>query len=292
MRRDPRLDEPAILTRIALVSVAFLVACGDATGPDEGLPYCLTHPATAVVDFEDVRLDLAVRGELSVSPQLDLTCEMVGEITSLRAGSSGITSLAGIENLVALTTLWIRDNGITDVGPLASLTGLTSLNLAANALSDVTPLAGLTELTFLAINDNGGIVDIGPLRGLTKLTGSLWIGRNAIVDLRPIEGLTGVTELNAWGNRIASLDGIEGLTGLVAVRVYSNALTDVDALRDLPRLTTLRLQDNADLADLSPLVANAALGGGASVNVTGTSARCEEVTTLLERGVSVISDCP
>jgi Leucine-rich repeat (LRR) protein len=266
-------------------------ACSDAIGPASGA-FCASRPASAVVTFADPALELAIRSELSLSPQLDLTCGRVAAITDLDAAGVGITSLDGIDNLTGLTTLWIRANAISDITPLAELTGLTSLSLAANQISDVEPLRLLTQLTFLAINENGAIADIDALSGLTSLAGTLWLGSNAITSLAPLSGLTDLAVINAWDNELTSLDGLETLTGLTNVSVHTNRITDVSALADLPALRAVTLRANPDLEDIQPLIANAALGTGTDVNLSGTSVACADVAALEAKGVAVISDCP
>jgi internalin A len=273
-----------------LLAVA-VAACSDVFGPGAGA-FCATQPDSAVVTFEDPALELAVRSALSVSPLLPLTCEMVQRITDLTAAGAGIESLAGIENLTGLTTLWVRANEIADISPLAGLTGLTSLNLAANRISDVGPLANLTALTFLAINDNGAISDIGALAGLTSLTGTLWLGGNAITDLSPLAGLTGVTTIRAWENELTDLDGLEALTGLSVINVWGNAITDVSALGGLGALVFVGLHYNPDLSDIGALLDNPDLGAGTDVNLTGTGVSCADVAALQAKGAAVISDCP
>jgi internalin A len=267
-----------------------VVACSDSTGPED--PFCAHAPETAAVHIEDANLALAIYSALSVSPQVELTCGMVESLTSLNAGSRGIVSVAGIENLTALTTLSIRANSITDISPLRGLTGLTSLNLAANQVRDIEPLRGLTQLTFLAINDNGAIEDIAALTGLTNLTGTLWMGGNSIDDLEPLRALTGISILRAWDNDITDLGPLSGLTGLAQVHVHTNAITSTAGLAGLPALTAANLHTNPALTDIQGLLANAALGPGTDVNITGTAVSCADVDALRAKGVAVIAGCP
>jgi Leucine-rich repeat (LRR) protein len=277
-------------TGVPLLAFA-AAACSDVFGPGPE-PFCASRPDLAVVTFEDPALALAIRSELSVSPQLDLTCAMVAGVANLTAAGAGITSLQGIENLTNLSTLWIRANAITDVAPLAGLRGLTSLNLAANQILDVEPLRHLTALTFLAINENGGITDIGALAGLTSLTGTLWLGSNSITDLSPLSALTGVTTLNAWDNELTDLNGLGTLTALTTIRVHTNRITDVSALAALPALDVVSLRNNPELTSIAALLVNSALGPGTDVNLVGTNVGCSDVDALAAKGVAVISDCP
>ena len=278
---------PAAITGALMLAAG---ACSDATGPAPGAS-CATRPATAMVQFEDADLDLAIRGALGASTLLPLTCGLVEGLTSLNAASRGITSLEGIENLTALTTLNIRDNAITDLTPLGRLTGLSSLNLAANRIGDIEPLRGLTALTFLAVNDNGAIRDLGPLSELTSLSGTLWLGGNAIEDLEPLRALTRLSRLRAWDNAITDLAPLADLTGLVEINVHTNAITDTNGLAALTDLMSLNLRANAGLVDIQELIDNPGLGAGADVNLAATGVSCADVDALAAKGVSVISDC-
>ena len=275
---------------------SFLVAlcwgCGaNATGPFVE-PFCDTRSPLAIVTFEDANLEAAIREALSVAPERDLSCGLLETLTTLSAARSGITSLAGIENLSGLTFLWIRANSITDISVLSALESLTFLNLADNSITDINPLSGLTGLTFLAINENENITDIGALSGLTNLTGTLWIHGNAITDLSALSGLTNLTALNAWNNSITDLGPLSGLTGLTELRLHINALTDLGVLRGLTNLTTLSLHTNPDLSDIQPLLDNPGLGTGDNVQLALTSVSCADVDALRAKGVAVISDCP
>lgn len=279
----------------SVASCSLLLASGwgctdDATGPYAD-PFCRTRPTIAIVTFEDANLEAAIRSALPIEPQDDLTCGRLESMPVLTAGSSGITNLAGIENLTGLTNLWIRANSITDIRPLSGLTGLTSLNLADNSITDISALSGLTNLTFLAINENETITDISALTELTNLTGAIWMNSNSITDIGPLSGLTNLTVINAWDNSITDLTALSGLTGLTELRLHINSITDLSPLSGLTNLELIWLQQNPDLSDIGPLLDNPGLGEGVSANLTSTNVSCADVDALEARGVAVISDC-
>ena len=239
----------------------------DPTGPIE--PFCSDQQDAAIVTFEDANLETAIRAELLVGVSARLTCGLLGTLTNLTAGSAGIASLVGIENLTGLTTLWIRDNSITDI---------SALN-------------GLTRLTFLAISDNGNISDISALSGLTSLTGTLWIAGNSITDINAVSGLTSLTGLNAFDNAITDVGALSELTSLTELRLHFNSLTDIRGLSALVNLDLIWLHTNPNLSDIQPLLDNPGLGVGASVNLTSTDVSCADVGALEAKGVSVSSSC-
>ena len=281
---------PRLLTVGSLLLVMGWGCTRDPTSPKID-PFCNSQPASAIVAFEDANLEAAIRDELLLGSQGELTCGLLQSLRTLTASSVGIASLAGIENLTRLTVLRIRDNSITDVSALRGLVGLTSLNLAANSITDISALSGLRSLTFLAINENGNITDISALSGLTSLTGTLWMHSNSIADISALSELTNLTALNAWDNSITDLSGLSGLTGLTALRLHINSITDLSMLKGLTNLAVLSLHTNPDLSDIQPLLDNAGLGAGDGVLLQSTSVSCADVDALGAKGVAVISDC-
>ena len=153
---------------VAVLSLLLLLGCDGPTGPAPS-EFCSDHPDAAIATFEDANLEGAIRVELSVTAQQDLTCGLISGLTELNASFDGITSLVGIQNLTSLEFLDLDDNSITDISALSGLTSLTSLELSTNFINDISPLSGLTSLTPLGLSLNP-ISTISPLSGLTSLT--------------------------------------------------------------------------------------------------------------------------
>ena len=103
---------------------------------------CSDHdPVTAVPNFEDGNLWLAIRAALSVVSASDITCGLASGLTDLTAQDAGIENLVGIQNLTGLMTLYLNGNSITEISSLSGLTGLVDLRLDGNAnLTDIQPL--------------------------------------------------------------------------------------------------------------------------------------------------------
>ena len=98
-------------------------------------------PVTAVPNFEDGNLWLAIRAALSINGAVELTCGLALGLTDLTAQNAGIESLVGIQNLTGLMTLFLNGNSITEISALSGLTGLVDLRLDGNAsLTDIQPL--------------------------------------------------------------------------------------------------------------------------------------------------------
>ena len=176
-------------------------------------PFCSSQPASAIVVFEDANLEAAIRDAVWLASQGDLTCGLLETVTTLTTGSAGIASLAGIENLTRLTTLWIRDNSITDVSALSELTNLTGLNAWDNSITDLSALSGLTGLTALHLHINS-ITDLGMLRGLTNLALLSLHTNPDLSDIQPLLDNPGL-----------------GTGDDVLLQSTNVSCTDVDALR-------------------------------------------------------------
>ena len=98
-------------------------------------------PVTAVPNFEDGNLWLAIRAALSINGAVELTCGLAQGLTDLTAQNAGIESLVGIQNLTGMMTLYLDGNSITEISALSGLTGLVDLRLDGNAnLTDIQPL--------------------------------------------------------------------------------------------------------------------------------------------------------
>ena len=170
-------------------------------------------------------------------------------------------------------------------GNMANLTLLEARN--AN-ISDLTGLEGATNLRTLYLWNNS-ISDISVVAGLTNLI-ALHLGNNSVSDISAVAGLTNLTELYLWNNSISNISVVAGLTNLIALHLGNNSVSDISAVAGLTNLTSLWLQEN-NISDISPLVANAGLGSGDTVNVRRNSLSYQSIhthiPTLQQRGVTV-----
>ena len=142
---------------------------------------CSDHPDDAIATFEDTNLLVEVRAALGIMPgstssttgspsriatggsflPLQVTCGLVSRLTVLGAGSAGIESLVGIQNITSLGDLALGDNSITDISPLGGLTRLFSIVLSNNSITDISALSGFVG--FLALSGNPNLSNIQPL---------------------------------------------------------------------------------------------------------------------------------
>ena len=152
---------------------------------------CRDYTTLHLPTFEDAKLERAIRRELLISAQVDLTCGLLGTVTFLGAQSKRIVSLVGIQNLVDLEELDLDQNSISDISALSGLTSLRILSLGGNLISDISALSGLTSLTHLSLHGHS-IKDISALSGLTSLT-TIGLQFNVnLTDIQPLLDNTGL----------------------------------------------------------------------------------------------------
>jgi Leucine-rich repeat (LRR) protein len=257
-----------------------------------------------------------VTGMTQLTPQGigALTAAGVQNLTSatwIDLRSNSITDLSPFADLPNLQTLVLASNGITNVGPLAGITTLQTLGLFSNTISDIGPLGALSNLRVLTIQNNS-IVDISVITSLPQLE-DLYLYGNSITniaalaslndprliridglpisDLSPISSITNLNWLGIDDFGLTDLSLVAPITTLGDISVRNNSLTDISALLS-KTLRGVYLSGNPLLSDISALLNNGSIGSGDFVDVRGTLVSCTDVTTLLNRGVDVTSDCP
>ena len=127
-------------------------------------------------------------------------------------------------------------------------------------------------------------------RWVSVLTGlgARSLGSTSLVGL---QNLTSLTFLDVYRNSISDIGALSGLTSLRLLHFGYNSITDISPLSGLTSLRFLHLDNNPDLTDIQPLLDNTGLGEGDTVDLTGTSVSCTDVTALRARGVTVVSPC-
>ena len=235
----------------------------------------------------------------------------LNNLQKLYLSSNQITDITPLANLNNLQVLELRRNQITDVTPLANLNNLRQLGLVSNQITDITPLANLNNLSqWLYLNDNQ-ITDITPLANLNNLR-ALNLHNNQITDITPLANLNNLRALSLHSNQITDITPLANLNNLQSLWLHNNQIAEVGPLADLTDLHTLRLHDNQiaevgplaglynlerlslgnnQIEDISALVANASLGEGDEIHLTGNplsdKTRNEQIPALQARGVDV-----
>jgi hypothetical protein len=272
---EVRMPRRTISLMLALLAP---LACGGddpagPSGPRTLLPteFCSASVGASTVTFEDANLEAAVRASFGIGASDDLTCDMAatGPI-SIRARTSGIVSLAGMQNLTNLYYIQLQENAITDLTPISGLTRLISINFYSNAITDISPVSGLTDLEVLELWDN------------------------PFTDVSPVSTLTNLYFLELWGNPtpITDIGGLAGLASLERVFLTDNDITDIGSLQGLTQLSDVDLSNNPSLANIDALLSNTGMGIDDQIWLGSTSVSCADVTALEATGAGVNSDCP
>jgi Leucine-rich repeat (LRR) protein len=200
---------------------------------------------------------------------------------------SDIAALTGMTEMIGLS---ITENQVTSIAALAGMTKLESLNLWKNQVGDISPLASSTNLLTLSLWENN-VSDISALAGMTKLE-ELYLIRNQIANAGALENLTALRKLYLSDNpALADISALAGLTALDDLQIQNCAIVDVTALQGLPNLQKLVLNNN-QIADVAPLAANAGLGPGDLLYLSGNPLSKESIDVhipaLQARGVTVV----
>jgi len=242
--------DPETATPQPIAGSPFTSSVVDATPVLLPAELCSDYPATAITTFADANLEGAVRSALGVGAEDDLTCGLLATLTVLTAYDAGITTLAGIQNLMSLTLLDLTNNAISDISALSGLTNLTNLTLVHNSISDISALSGLANLTFLDLSYNT-LSEIGTLSDLTAIE-YLSLSGNTLSDISALSGLTHLTHLGLNLTTIADISSLGGLTSLTYLGLNSNTIADIGPVSALTSLSQLLLAGN-ELSDISAL---------------------------------------
>jgi len=201
--------------------------------------------------FEDENLELAVKRGGTLYP------ERLERIPRLTALGSEITSLAGIEHL----------------------TGLDSVFLGRNQIRYIEELAGLRKMKQLLLHNNL-IDDLSALQELVALE-SLVVGGNQIDDISHLSGLSKLQRLNIGGNPI---DTLSAITRMGSLRTISVQRTNIDDLSPLFELVDYQKRETGSV-NLESVDAN---------NIpeleNNLGANCEVISNLEKEGVDVTHD--
>jgi internalin A len=195
---------------------------------------------TETVTFPDENLEAAIRDALGKPVDGEITIAELTELTALRASSSDIVDLSGLEYCASLTELNLWHCQISDITPLQNLTNLTDLWLMGHQINDISPLSNLTSLTLLCLRWNQ-ISDISPIANLTSLT-ELQLGDNQVSDISTLSNLTSLTKLFLMGNQINDITPLVENNGLGTgdeVRLEDNNLDLGEGSEDMENIGVL-----------------------------------------------------
>ncbi|MBN2714447.1 MAG: choice-of-anchor D domain-containing protein [Deltaproteobacteria bacterium] len=186
--------------------------------------------------------------------------------------------------------------GKTDGEPLVSadLVGITSINFFMAGISDLRGMQCLTGLTTLNLSMNNNITDITPLAALSSLNELVLSNDYSIESLAPLAKLAGLNDLYLNSINHSDISLLASLTALRYLELGQNTITDISVLSSMSQLEYIGLSGNINLANISALVSNTALGDGDTINLESTAVCAtskSDVNELIARGATVYHDC-
>lgn len=204
----------SVVAGIAVIALTGLLALWTAA---------VLAPRERIVEFEDERLERAIRETLGIYDK---------DISS--------------KDLVELTALDLSNRGIENIEPLSYFTGLQSLDLSGNRISDIGALSGLTHIEELALGDNR-ISDLTALAALTQLE-TLVLSDNAVKDITALAVCDKLCRLELQNNPVSDISAAGGMNALAYVNLKGTGITDISAIAgrvqidmDNQKITELRL---------------------------------------------------
>jgi len=191
---------------------------------------------------------------------------------------TSVTSLAGLENLLAVYWFEIKNNAqLTTIGALSNL-GVVAGPFFIQANAVLTSLDGLGGLTYLSggalwLQNNPSLADLSGISGLVSINASLVISNNdALTDLDDLSGLQNVSSsITIQDNDgLGNIGGLSGLTGFRSTLYLRNnsVLTSLGDLSSISKLNGLVISNNDALPNLDGLSGLTALGNGTALSIT------------------------
>ena len=228
----------------------------------------------------------------------------LAELTYVSLHDNEIVDIAPLDGLVGISgELNLSGNEIVDLSPLTRMNGLTGLDVGYNRVSDIGPLVNrkiwgdersagsYVQLISNPLDHPSVESDIATLKSWgigvypdvvtfpDPVLRDLVAQQGAdFVDIPTEWGVTWLYELEAFGAGISDLAGLDAATNLRFLYAGSNVISDLTALLDLPNLEGIDLSDNL-IFDLAPLAANAGIGSGDWVTLTGNPLTEESLNT-------------
>ena len=202
-------------------------------------PYALK---TGNIPVEDANFKAYLVSNFDGNGDGEINYEEAAAIESLSLNTRNIKSLAGIEYMIGLTSLYNNSNQLTSIdlsnntaltdlcwigGQLTSLdvsnnTALTRLSCYSNQLTSIN-VSGNTALTTLAcFNNQLTSIDVSRNTALTTLS----CQDNQLISL-DVSNNTALTDLSCSGNQLTSLD-VSNNTALTTLSCFHNQLTSLD----------------------------------------------------------------
>lgn len=206
---------------------------------------CGSADLSSIAKLSELKELSIIGGELSQD-----SLKAIGTLRTLEKltlSKCGLSSIAPLEGLTALTYLDLSDNTLRNIGIFAGFTKLQELHMSSNALTDLEAMANLTDLKILDISFNS-LQSLKPLYGITGLQ-ELSVANNALQDIAGIGALTALTTLDLNQNILTDISPLSGCTALIELDISNNKLEEIPVIEELTGLVRLVASHN-EIANL------------------------------------------
>ena len=150
--------------------------------------------------------------------------------------------LSFLAALTTLTDLTISDCGISTIAQLAGLTAITYLDLSHNTIRNISYLSAMEGLKKLYLSGNA-VISLKDIQHLTSLQ-ELDVSYNSLATTEHVASLVHLKFLDVTSNDLMELKGMEPLTELEHFAAAYNNLTGIDILQSCTQLRTLNVSHN------------------------------------------------
>ncbi|MFE5324386.1 stalk domain-containing protein [Paenibacillus sp. NPDC056579] len=235
--------------------------------------------------IEDPVLEAAIKQELKLTQDAELTQEHLLQLTSLYPKGEGkIRSLKGLEYAQHLTGLYLPNQEIKDIAPLEKLTSIARLGLNSNQIENICPIANMYELKQLVISGNN-IQSIDCLSQNYNLT-DLLIGKNKVQDITALAHLP-LKWVGLENNQITDIQPLEDHATLETVYLNNNNIQDIRPLTSIKNLKTVVLKDNP-LKDAGKPIIDQLTARGVTINEMQSGTKAPKDITVKVDGQRVV----
>jgi putative cell wall-binding protein len=211
--------------------------------------------------IEHPNLEEAIKFQIGIDSKVTLSEQQLQELSSLDASWWGVGSLAGLEKVTNLTSLYLDGNGLNNIQTLQKLNQLNTVVLSDNNISDISALKNYQQLSLLDVSHNN-LKDVSALSSISFIgtDGGLSLADNQISDLSPLLNTTFPKDsqyffIDISGNRLSNLNGLENVTNLTELSAANNSLNEISSLADLENIRFLDIANNK-VTNLKPLQNN------------------------------------
>lgn len=198
-----------------------------------------------VVEFKDSRLEEAVKIELGIPLNQELTASSMLNLRKIQPSVTGITDLTGLEYASNLQVITFTDNALQSLKPIENLPILTSIGLANSSylsIDDITSSLSTLDVQLLDLSNNPHFSDFSKLSVFTNLQG-LWLNNCNLTNVDFLENFTSLNQLALNNNALTSIHKLNS-PYLRIVQLNQNQFETLKNIPDLSTISNLEISNN------------------------------------------------